>query len=191
MLDFFLESTFTDNNYILFLKSSRLLAKFLGYMTALPYTGDIKDGTLKTLQNVRRHCQPPIDIKSRLKCSLTAGRILITLPWLVEYLINLDSVSLRLPTYESVIKILLSINNGTKGQFTSAAYFVRLCLGRLFQSDCFPRAIFYENLNIGCERQILTDDTGEIAAEAFYECVPSLGALKKVLSSGQSSVCVR
>lgn len=188
------EITFTDNNYLNFLKSTRLLAKFLGYIIAMPYKGELKDSTLKTLITVKQHCLPPIDLEKRLKSSLTTNKILITIPWLVEYLINLDSVTLRLPSYESVIRILLSVNGNLKGQFSASAYFLRLSLGRLFQSECFPRNFFYEFLNVDCdllEREILTDEVGDIAEEAFYECVPSLSALKKILSSGQTSVCVR
>lgn len=165
----------------------------MGYIVALPYTGDFKDDALKTLLNVRGHAQPPINIEFRLKTSLTSNRVLTTIPWLVEYLINLDFVTLQLPAYERVIKILIMIHRNTRGKFSSAAYFLRLCLGRLFQSDNFPRATFYEHMKVlYCkESEILTDDAGEIAEEAFYECVPSLSALKKILNSGQSSVCVR
>lgn len=167
----------------------------MGYITALPYTGNIKDDVLKTALNVRKYYQPPINLEMRLQNGLSSWRILMTVPWITEYLINLDSVSLLLPVYNSLIKLLLSINASISGQLTSAAYFLRLCLGRLYQTEAFPRAMFYDSLNKkNCNKRkikIETNALGEIGEEAFYECIPSLAALKVILNSGQTSVCIR
>ncbi|MBN3291180.1 CDAN1 protein, partial [Polypterus senegalus] len=89
----------------------RLLAKFLGFLTFLPYqTGerpakDIQEAAVL----VRSKTLPVVNICEVLLNAVERRRLVLTVPWIVELLSMIDYISPFLSYYRRVFKLLLQI----------------------------------------------------------------------------------
>lgn len=88
--------------------SSRLLAKFLGYISFSPYKcNDSKTlGSDEQYRMLRLSCPPPLDIKEMLRLSVKDARVYVLLPWVVQYLSQIDVYGMTLPYYADVLRSL-------------------------------------------------------------------------------------
>ena len=96
--------------------SSRLLAKFLGYVTFSPYQcNDSKTLTSdEQYKLLRISCPPPLDIKSMLHSAIQDCSMYAFLPWLVQYLGQIDAYGMSLPYYVEVLRLLTMHYNKVK-----------------------------------------------------------------------------
>lgn len=53
--------------------------------------------------------QPPINVLTYIQDAVKSDRVVITVPWVVEYLGMMDPVSFYLPYYKNVFQILFSV----------------------------------------------------------------------------------
>ncbi|XP_017079856.1 protein disks lost [Drosophila eugracilis] len=120
-----------------------ILAKFLGFMTVLPFSGTTQHGNPspqflcpQQLQ-LRSHFHPDFSLREILERSMRQGKLLITLPWLVQYLVMLDLVTMHLPdstaTLELIYGLYASINE-EKLQ-PGAVFIARSCIGWLLDAQ--------------------------------------------------------
>ncbi|XP_028038284.1 codanin-1 [Bombyx mandarina] len=144
-----------------FLKISKklfLLAKFLGYVTSLPYTQspeatksnmivkETKDYRYsvpkeKVLENdlyLRNYSQPSLDLKGMLTRSYESGRLALTLPWVVHFLSMLDYASLRTRYYQELLNLIEEINKKKLNMKKNTAVYVRSLLGWLSELPQYP-----------------------------------------------------
>lgn len=118
-----------------------MLAKFLGYVYALPYNRSPATTHVCPQQlQLRRQFQPPFEMRTHLERAMRGGKLLITLPWLVQYLIMLDLVTLQLPASLSALELLYALYAEAQAlspqPLQSCALFItRSCLGWLFESQ--------------------------------------------------------
>ncbi|KAJ8916530.1 hypothetical protein NQ315_000172 [Exocentrus adspersus] len=200
----------TRKAYLACLKSLRVLAKFLGYVEALPYksTSSLSNKVVAFQINSRKQTCPIFDVKNLLDTSIRQHHVILTLPWLTEYLSMLDYVTLRLPYYLSLYETLFDLYRNVEKTLPNASYYnlslVKFTLGRLFELPNFPDSEYFSfctritNDSLGvppkgkCKERKL-DDIGIVDDSILYICCPYLEEIKKLLSSNaaRSSVTVK
>ena len=89
----------------------RILAKFLGFIETLPYQKCQTDSPManELLEMRRREEIPCLDLEKILQSSRKNQKLIITIPWIVEYCSMLDPISIKLPYYQSIFKQLINI----------------------------------------------------------------------------------
>lgn len=84
----------------------------------------------------------PFDVKVLLEKGIAGHKLLVLLPWLVQYLSMLDFVTLRLDYFGTVMRMLYEVyilSAECRLQMRSSSLFiVRLCLGWLFDQPNIP-----------------------------------------------------
>lgn len=129
--------------------SMLVLAKFLGFAIALPFVNPINNngnrGDMllmpvsieKKQMLLRNSMQPTFNTTKILEDSLMGGKLLITLPWMVQYLGMLDRVTLQLDNYEKTLRLVFALY-GSLGwcidQSNTFSFIIRVCLGWLFEN---------------------------------------------------------
>ena len=85
----------------------RTLAKFLGFLVFSPYhSGDFPAAVKDTLISARNQVTQQIDLMFYLQKAEKEQRLVLTLPWVIEYLSMMDSVSPYLTYYSEVFDFL-------------------------------------------------------------------------------------
>ncbi|KAH8349831.1 hypothetical protein KR084_007791, partial [Drosophila pseudotakahashii] len=120
-----------------------ILAKFLGYVTVLPFSGLTQHGNPspphlcpQQLQ-LRSHFHPDFNLREILERSMQQGKLLITLPWLVQYLVMLDLVSLHLPDSLATLELLYGLYGALHMDKLQpgAVFIARSCIGWLLDAQ--------------------------------------------------------
>lgn len=121
----------------------------------------------------------------------------MTIPWISDYLAMLDFVTLRLPYYTSVYKLLFMLYKTCNHYMKSGSYnnsLVKFSLGWLFELPNFPDTEFYTNLNemdipleIKNSNNKRLDDLQMVDQHILYTFCPFLEEIKKLLLSDVSS----
>lgn len=147
---------------------------------------------------------------------MTQNCVILTVPWLTKYLSMLDYVTLRLPYYISMYRILFDLHKNCdkvlRNKSNVSNYnvsLVKFCLGWLFELPHFPDSEYFnfctESLEVGVAcpktpkpksktaKERTLDDLDLIDQNILYICCPYLDEIKKLLSSNalNSSVTVK
>lgn len=114
----------------------RVLAKFIGFVTSRPYTYDVSNRNFVVDERqiqLRNLLLPTFDIKSIILKSAVEKKLVVTIPWIVQYLYMLDYVSLCLNYYKDIFRILYKLYTEHYGESLAEGFVVRACLGWLFE----------------------------------------------------------
>uniref|UniRef100_F7AX28 Codanin 1 n=1 Tax=Ornithorhynchus anatinus TaxID=9258 RepID=F7AX28_ORNAN len=166
------------------LLSLRLLAKFLGFVVFLPYRGpeppptrEVQDSALA----LRSQTPPALDVLTLLRQGLRTRRVVLTVPWLAEFLSLADHVAPLLDYYRTVFVLLLQLHRQVgsgqeaDGEMNVLNKLLLLAvLGWLFQR--VPRTP--EPLRFWSQ-----DTMPVVDQQLLYTCCPFLGELRKLLAS--------
>ena len=90
----------------------RVLAKFLGYIETLPFQKSSQDPESKLAQELSELIEtqkPTVDILELLQSAMDSQKLIITVPWAVEYCSMLDPISVRLEYYQKIFRQLIRI----------------------------------------------------------------------------------
>ena len=90
----------------------RVLGKFLGFIETLPYQKWGQDSHSKLadeLSELRSTQKPTVDILELLQSARHNHKLIMTLPWIVEYCSMLDPISVTLEYYQKLFKQLICI----------------------------------------------------------------------------------
>uniref|UniRef100_A0A182Q2E2 Codanin-1 C-terminal domain-containing protein n=1 Tax=Anopheles farauti TaxID=69004 RepID=A0A182Q2E2_9DIPT len=135
----------------------RVLAKFIGFIIARPFQYEGCRSTMVENRQIelRNMLLPPFDVKPVLLKSVAERKLLITVPWLVQYLSMLDVVTLRLRYYEELFRMLHDIYKATaicgfavhRDLFVipTSKFIVRSCLDWLFDQSNVPEEYYNSN----------------------------------------------
>ncbi|KAL6105341.1 cdan1 [Pungitius sinensis] len=176
---------------------ARLLAKFLGFISFLPYqtserpSSEIRD----TAVALRSKSVPVLDVCAVLSNSMKRRRTILTVPWLVEFLSMMDFVGPLLLCYRTALgKLLLLYRRMLLGRCGEMCYLNKLLtvsvLGWLFQIPVIPEDIFFTNEFTEVAK--LEDSTTSAAGldciplvdqQLLYTCCPFLGEFRKLLAA--------
>ncbi|XP_053954385.1 protein disks lost [Anastrepha ludens] len=127
------------------LTSMIILAKFLGFVTAYPYCQNLYtsaiSGNIEKKQLILRSLfQPHFSVSYHLLDAIKGNKMLITLPWLVQYLAMLDNVTLQMEDFVKTTLILFSLytqicfNSSPTNLTPTSIFILRCCLGWLFET---------------------------------------------------------
>ncbi|XP_070579055.1 codanin-1-like isoform X2 [Ptychodera flava] len=178
--------------------SSKLLGKFLGLLVFLPYQSSEKlpNGLQKSLLIIRNECSPPLDILHELQTSMERNQLIVTLPWVIDYLSMMDSVAPYLHYYQNLLDLLLQIYKvlselvSTSLEIKSNYLFMLLLLGWLFEIPVFPERFFFKLYDLH-HTQLMNnflkssssglDSIDLIDTHVLYLCCPYLGEVRVLL----------
>lgn len=157
----------TKQNFIICLLSLRLLGKFLGFLVSLPYRSSTSsyDEVVKSQVSLRCRIVPVLNLQACLQEAIVRGKLTLTIPWIVEYLSQLDTASLRLPYYKQLLEILYCIYRISKldvpfifEQFISqqTLILIKFSLGWLFELPNFPTDFYFTWQSSHSEEKLLT-----------------------------------
>ncbi|XP_016124456.1 codanin-1 [Sinocyclocheilus grahami] len=134
------------------LLTARLLAKFLGFISFLPYqTSELPSRDIQnTAISLRSKSSPLLDVCVVLRSSVHQRRTILTVPWIVEFLSMLDYVGPFLPFYRTALCLLLQIyKRMVLGRGGELCYMNQLLmvavLGWLFQNEVDLEHAFFHN----------------------------------------------
>lgn len=133
----------------------RVLAKFLGFVVAMPFQYEGNQNKLVDNKQVElRNLQlPQFDVATVLETAMKRNKLLITLPWLVEYLAMLDAVTLQLDYYRKLLRTFYRIYvaelpspGPSLLRSPMTTFILRLCLGWLFEQPHVTASLCALNL---------------------------------------------
>ncbi|KAL3873142.1 hypothetical protein ACJMK2_036296 [Sinanodonta woodiana] len=175
------------------LLTSRLLAKFLGFVTFLPYqsTEKLPDNMESSYVAIRNQQKVPMDLVLCLRTSVTQGRVSLTLPWIVEFLSMMDFMAPHLDYYQLLLFLLLCLHRMTWEQlqvkFTFSHIMVVTLSSWLFSVPVIPEGLFASEIPENVQDIILNespsalDMTNFVDQSLFYFCCPYIGEIKMLL----------
>ncbi|XP_011613474.2 codanin-1 [Takifugu rubripes] len=175
---------------------ARLLAKFLGFISFLPYrTSETPSGELQEAAiALRSKSVQVLDVGALLLHSVQRRRTILTVPWLVEFLSMLDGVGPLLPCYKTALgTLLLLYRRMLLGRGGEMCYLNKLLmvsvLGWLFQIPVVPEDIFFTNtmeaaeLEDGKMTATGLDCIALVDQQLLYTCCPFLCEFRKLLAA--------
>ncbi|KAM7358206.1 codanin-1 like protein dlt [Cochliomyia hominivorax] len=134
------------------LNSMLILAKFLGFVIALPYNFSSSNTMPAQVERnqvrLRSLMQATFDVCVVLEQAIEHSKLLIAIPWLVQYFAMLDNVTLQLENNIKTLKLMyalytyLGVEN-PKPFSTTSRFIIKLCLGWLFESKQFIAEQYY------------------------------------------------
>ncbi|XP_066428517.1 codanin-1 [Eleutherodactylus coqui] len=176
----------------------RLLAKFLGFVTFLPYrtTEPLSSELQESAVSLRNQTLPMLDVLQLLRRSLQEHRTVLTIPWAVEYLSLVDCVAPYLEYYRKVFCLLLHLYRNKlvltdeKEMSLLNKLLLLAVLGWLFQVPALPEEMFFNTEAVQDEISVELlvsiqglDSVPLVDQQLLYNCCPYIGELKKLLSS--------
>ncbi|CAN0246597.1 unnamed protein product [Lampetra fluviatilis] len=174
------------------LLTARLLAKFLGLIAFLPYR--THDATPTRPQepalDLRLQSAQVLDVDSALGEARGARRLVLTLPWVIEFLGMTDRGAARMECYARVFRSMLHIYRSLVLEPSEACGLNRmlllLLLGWLFQVPSFPDEVFFAEL----PQRVLEDPSGGgldtlplVDQQLLFTCCPYIGELRRLLAT--------
>ncbi|XP_054894715.1 codanin-1 isoform X2 [Poeciliopsis prolifica] len=184
---------------------ARLLAKFLGFISFLPYqtserpSREIQEASVA----LRSKSVQVLDVCAVLSNSVRRRRTILTVPWLVEFLSMMDFIGPLLLCYRVALGTLLLLYRRLQlNRHEEMCYLNKLLLvsvlGWLFQIPVIPEDIFFTS-----EFTALVKDEGSATGSAgldciplvdqqlLYTCCPFLGEFRKLLAAFVSGSAAR
>ncbi|XP_066026194.1 codanin-1-like [Pocillopora verrucosa] len=178
----------------------RILAKFLGFLIFQPYHGTETSSQTIVTETLKLRNRIPIhfDILSYLKMAWCSGRLVLTVPWAVEYLSMMDPVAPLLDYFSVVLNFLYRIYRESASLFSKkilnhSKLLLISCLGWFFEISIIPATFFFKSLNDvkNCIEDDLKrnysdvkpslDSRGIVDQAILYTCCPFLSVIRTVL----------
>ncbi|GAB1604544.1 Hypothetical predicted protein [Argonauta hians] len=170
----------------------RLLAKFLGFITFLPYqsANQLPDELHSTYVNIRNENVPSCDIISHINEAYARGRLCLTIPWVVEFLSWVDKMSPLLDYYQEVIQLLLFIHRKTWSHIKpklclETHLFIIIQIEWLLGIPNMPEGVFFTYCEKSETNEIpdkCLDVMNVVDQSLLYTCCPYLGSIKTLLT---------
>ncbi|GAB6020614.1 codanin 1 [Chamberlinius hualienensis] len=121
-----------------FLKTLKLLAKFLGLVVFIPYCDGKSLNENSLLTNGRNSSMPLFDVRGFLNSAIKSNTVVLAIPWLVDFLSMMDYFAPRIPYYNDVLrscfgvyKFFMCIEDHNNNSYSKLLF--RLILEWLFQ----------------------------------------------------------
>ncbi|KAM9356166.1 codanin-1 [Pholidichthys leucotaenia] len=184
---------------------ARLLAKFLGFISFLPYQTSEKPSRQiqETAMTLRSKSVPILDVCAVLINSIRRGRTILTVPWLVEFLSMMDFIGPLLLCYRTALgTLLLLYRRVVLGRCEEMCYLNKLLilsvLGWLFQIPVIPEDIFFTNEFTELAKMEDSNTNAQgldcialVDQQLLYTCCPFLGEFRRLLAAFVSGSSAR
>lgn len=178
----------TRRSFCYCLKCLRVLAKFLGFLEALPYRIDSapSEAIVGSLAKIRGKSQANLDLTAAITNAVSRKTLTLTIPWVTKYLSMLDYVTLRLPYYLSLFERLFCIYRNLRmdTENVEATLLIKLCLGWLFELPSFPGNLYY-TFNAPSEPVKLSEPR-LVDQNVIAICCPYLKEIRSLLTNSSS-----
>lgn len=170
----------------------RILAKFLGFIVFLPYRNK-SEGEANLLDESRCQVTEPIDIKSYIQHSMKEKRLIMTLPWTVDFFSMADKNAFKVDSYKSSICYIIQLYTHKRMKMCHAGFSVLHFLllvqvGWLLEQPQFEAIGFYQMVDCGQEKLSFQstnknglDDVLLLDKDFLYEICPYLNDVRKPL----------
>lgn len=176
--------------FVFLLHTLRLLGKFLGHLYFLPYkmSEPLPASIISSQLVSRQNSVPPLDILQLLKRAIKNNQVILTVPWIIEYLSMIDPVNKNLSYVEETLQILVVIYRG-KYIFSSNSlnfWFMRIIIGWLFDVLCYPTKYSFLLQPITIERNMKCkglDSLAVIDKQLVHSCCPYLIEFRVLIHS--------
>nr|XP_054759399.1 codanin-1-like [Lytechinus pictus] len=184
-------------NFSSCLLSLRVLSKFLGFLVFLPYQGDghLPDIMKDNVITMRSRAPLTVDILGCLSLSDSKQRLILTLPWVVEYLSMMDGLASQIPVYHQTLSLLGDIHRRVSVQWSENpdnhnSLLILLLLGWLFENPALPSNLHLTS-GVSVDRDSHSTKPGSdqsldplplVDRHVLYTCCPFLGDLRGLLS---------
>ncbi|KAJ8401134.1 hypothetical protein AAFF_G00387160 [Aldrovandia affinis] len=179
------------------LLTARLLAKFLGFISFLPY--QTSEPPAREIQkasiSLRSKTSPVLDVCAVLRSCVRRRRTVLTVPWVVEFLSMLDFTGPFLLCYRTALCMLLHLYRqmmlGREGEVCYLNQVLILAvLGWLFQIPMFPEDLFFSS-DLEEEMEMVEKPTASqgldclplVDQQLLYTCCPFLNEFRKLLAA--------
>uniref|UniRef100_A0A3P9IDF1 Codanin 1 n=1 Tax=Oryzias latipes TaxID=8090 RepID=A0A3P9IDF1_ORYLA len=176
---------------------ARLLAKFLGFISFLPYQTSERPSReiQETSAALRSKSAPVLDVCAVLNDSVRRRRTILTVPWVVEFLSMMDFVGPLLPCYRTALGTLLLLYRRMQlKRSTDACYLNNLLLvsvlGWLFHIPAIPEDFFFTaeftaavTVEDGNPGSAGLDCSPLVDQQLLYICCSFLGEFRKLLAA--------
>ncbi|KAK4877815.1 hypothetical protein RN001_010321 [Aquatica leii] len=166
------------------LKSLRVLAKFYGFLEALPYKSEcnLSQEVVDCQLQIRSKIYTSLDFNEIVLGAVRKKTLMLTIPWLTEYLSMLDAVSLKLKHLQELTQLLLQIYYSSRYD----SIIVRLTLGWLFDLPIFSNEVYNKWVTNTLLPEPETNDFYLDKCDIFdhnvsYICCPYLQEIRKIL----------
>ncbi|XP_077991246.1 codanin-1-like [Glandiceps talaboti] len=180
------------------LLTNKLLGKFLGLVVFLPYQCPEKlPAHLEmSILAIRNEIRVPLDIVHELSTALDRHQLILTLPWVIDYLSMMDNLAPHCLYYQSVLDKLLQLYRHltamvVAGNEINHNYILMLLLlGWLFEIPVFPEGLFFKLYDQSLSEITNSALSGDspcldaidlIDTQLLYLCCPYLGELRVLL----------
>ncbi|XP_052272332.1 codanin-1-like isoform X2 [Dreissena polymorpha] len=177
------------------LLSVRLVSKFLGFVTFLPYQSPerIPDSMEATYIAIRNKHVPALNLQQCLVSAFSSGTLTLTVPWVVEYLSMMDPLAPRLDVFHSVLLLLLGIHRYMWTQLQDEMSFgnllVTALISWLLENPVIPDGLFFsevpDDVSVVLKNSMPSlaslDNRNFVDQAVFYICCPYIGELKTLL----------
>ncbi|XP_050426498.1 codanin-1 isoform X2 [Adelges cooleyi] len=181
-----------QQTYFTYLDTLRLLAKFLAFTLYYPYNGcNMINPTLKEyLWDIRSKVLPPLNILTKLRDAVKHGhgQIVLTVFWVVEYLYQVDQITITTPFYKSVLTWLYAFCMNSK-VVSSSALILRFQINSMFDYiNIAPHMLFDDAIKIR-EKNFVENVCNAlkndpiVCAKRLYHYCPQLNNYRTILEN--------
>ncbi|GFS12010.1 codanin-1 [Elysia marginata] len=128
-----------------------IMGKVLGFLTFAPYTSgfqSLSQNQASSLLSMREMTPLPLPLPLLLKQAFDKGHLCITVPWVVEFLSQMDCMAPQLSSFKSLLQKLHFIQRYAwdslyKEGHTNSGLLIASCISWLFESPPVPSGFFY------------------------------------------------
>ena len=174
----------------------RILGKFLGFLESFPYscddmTPDLTPDQISCSLSVREARAPALDVAGCVKAASSGGRLVLTLPWVVEFVSQLDPAAHKLQYYSDLYLHLAVIYQTSLTPISplcspNTAHFLSTYLGWLFENKSFPREVLIlaqVSQRTPCSLTEQLDSLDLVTWSLVIQCCPWVGEIKTLLQT--------
>lgn len=159
----------------------RLLSKFLSYVVFLPYNSARNE---EALLKSRHLVSEPLDIFAHLRASYVKKRLLITVPWVVDFFSMADTQAFELYEYKRSLNFLVFLLKELKiarADFSLLEFSLILHIGWLLELPHIQNMNFFLESETIETKEIGIDDIVSVDKQFLYTLCPYLSDIKKPL----------
>ena len=174
----------------------RILGKFLGFLESFPYscddlTPDLTPDQISCSLAVRHGRAPTLDVAGCVTAASSGGRLVLTLPWVVEFVSQLDPAAHQLQYYSDLYLQLAVIYQTRLSPVSplcspNTAHFLSTYLGWLFENKSFPREVLILAQVTQRTASSLTDQLDSLDLVTWslvIQCCPWVAEVKTLLQT--------
>ncbi|XP_062584326.1 codanin-1-like [Saccostrea cucullata] len=174
----------------------RLLGKFLGFVTFLPYqtTTKLPDEMEAMYLSIRKNHLPYLDLVECIKEALSLHRLTLTIPWVVEFLSMMDVVAPKIDHFQLTLFLLLLIHRSCWRELKHENYgclLIVTMISWLLDLSFIPEGFFFVEIphdvldilpDVQRKSTLQLDTMGFVDQSVFYSCCPYLLELRTLLT---------